>query len=211
MESTETEVQAPEEPPEAVSTIPGNDPRRTDHSFVPEGSGARPASRPLTDEVKTIDMDTAEKRGGPEQEMASLREDMGITETVDPLKALLESPVGPESGIWKCRRLNTEFKIRSLDNDAYASAQEEATRYARNRRTGRMEKDIDGATLSFLVCVAGTTSPNFNDQALLKRYHAIGARDAVKKALLPGEIDQLAEKILQLSGFDEDIEEQGKD
>lgn len=213
MESTETEVRH-EDPPETVNEVVSAEPKASqssDHSFVPEGSGARLAARPLTDEVKNIDLDTAEKRGGPEQEMAALREDMGITETVDPLKALLEAPIGPQSGVWKCPRLNTEFTIRSLDNDAYAEAQEEATRYARNRRTGRMEKDIDGATLSFLVCVAGTTNPNFNAEPVKARFHAMSARDAVKKALLPGEIDKLAEKILQLSGFDEDVEEQGKD
>lgn len=209
MESTETEARH-EDPPETVDEVVQAQ-QSSDHSFVPEGSGARLAARPLTDEVKNIDLDTAEKRGGPEQEMAALREDMGITDTVDPLKALLEAPIGPQSGVWKCRRLNSDFKIRSLDNDAYAEAQEEATRYARNRRTGRMEKDIDGATLSFLVCVAGTTNPNFNAEPVKARFHAMSARDAVKKALLPGEIDQLAEKILQLSGFDEDVEEQGKD
>jgi hypothetical protein len=187
------------------------DPPDTAHTIVPEGSLARPASEPLTDEVLQIDPQVAEKRDGPEAQMSALREEMGITETVDPLMALLNAPIGPQKSTWKSKRLGVEFEIRSLNNDDYAKAQEQATRFVRNRRSGRMEKDVDGATLSFLVCVAGCVNPNFESQEVKKRFNAMNAQDALKKGLLPGEIDQLAEKILQLSGFDEDVEEQGKD
>jgi hypothetical protein len=197
MEGSKTQV-APE-PPETV------------HSIVPEGSVASPAAVPLSDEILEIDPEVAEKARGAEAELDKLRQDMGITQNVDPLTALLNSPVGPETGVWRCSRLKVDFKIRSLNNDAYAKAQEQATRFVRNRRTGRMEKDVDGAALSFLVVVSGTTNPDFNDQRVLSKYKALGPQDAVKKALLPGEIDALAEKILQLSGFDEDVEDQGKD
>jgi len=63
-----------------------------------------------------------------------------------------------------------------------------------------------------LVCVYGTTNPNFQSQQLLKHYSAASSRHAVRAALLPGEVDGLAEKILQLSGYneDEDMEETGK-
>lgn len=196
MDQTPTPV---EEPPKTVKTI------------VPEGSVATPPAAPLTDKVQDIDPQVAEKRGGAEQELENLRADMGITENVDPLQALLKAPIGPQSGDWPCRRLGVTFKIKSLDNEVYAKAQEQATRFVRNRRTGRMEKDIDGAMLSFLVVVAGCTNPSFENQQVLAKYKSMGPQDAVKKALLPGEVDGLAEKILQLSGFDEDVEEQGKD
>lgn len=195
---SKTKVASVEEPPETV------------HSVVPEGSVARVAAAPLSDEVLNIDPEVAEKVKGPEAELDALRQDMRITQTVDPLQALLNSPVGPQEGIWRCTRLGVDFKLRSLSNDLYAQAQEQATRFVRNRRTGRMEKDIDGASLSFLVVVSGTSSPDFTDQRLLQKYKAMGPQDAVKKALLPGEIDAIAEKILSLSGFDEDVEEQGK-
>lgn len=195
-----------------AAPAPRQEPPETAHSIVPEGSVAMPAAEPLTDpdDVPNIETQVAEKANSPQVELESLREDMGITENVDPLEALLSSPIGPQTGTWRCRRLKTSFQLRSLDNATYAKAQEQATRYVRNRRSGRMEKDVDGSTLSFLVVVEGVTHPSFHDQNLLKKYNALGPQDAVKKALLPGEIDQLAEKILALSGFDEDVEEQGK-
>lgn len=199
MEGSKTQVAPVQEPPETV------------HSVVPEGSVAQPAAQPLSDDVLEMETETAEKAKGPEAELDRLRQDMGITTSVDPLMALLNSPVGPQEGTWKCQRLKVDFRIRSLSNESYAKAQDQATRFVRNRRTGRMEKDIDGAALSFLVVVSGTTNPDFNDQRLLSKYKALGPQDAVKKALLPGEIDALAEKILALSGFDEDVEDQGKD
>jgi XkdN-like tail assembly chaperone len=197
----------------APTKAPREEPPETAHSIIPEGSVAEPAAEPLlpADEVINIETETAEKVSGPQAQMDQLREDMGITENVDPLQALLNAPIGPQTGTWRCRRLGTTFSIRSLDNASYAKAQEQATRYVRNRRTGRMEKDVDGATLSFLVVVEGVTNPSFKDQNVLKKFESIGPQDAVKKALLPGEIDQLAEKILALSGFDEDVEDLGKD
>lgn len=209
MDSTTTKAE--EEAARMLASAQRPEPPEMAHSIVPEGSVAREAAVPLTDDVLPITPEVAEKRDGPEAQMAQLREDMNITETVDPLMALLQAPIGPQFATWKSRRLKVNFQIRSLDNDAYAKAQEQATRFVRNRRTGRMEKDVDGATLSFLVCVSGCVAPNFEAQEVKKKYNAMNAQDAVKKALLPGEVDQLAEKILQLSGFDEDVEEQGKD
>lgn len=213
MDSTTDAPVAPAPVKAKAAPAPRPEPPETAHSIVPEGSVAMPAAESITDpdDIPNIDTEVAEKASSPQVQLEELRQDMGITENVDPLQALLDSPIGPQTGTWRCRRLKVDFRLRSLDNASYAKAQEQATRYVRNRRSGRMEKDVDGSTLSFLVVVEGVTHPSFNDQNLLKKYNALGPQDAVKKALLPGEIDQLAEKILALSGFDEDLEDQGKD
>jgi hypothetical protein len=196
-----------------MSDTPSDPPEGGVTTIVPPGSEAREAAQPYTEEVLDIDPEVAERRGGPEQEVAQVRETLGVTENVDPLQALLNAPTGPQTGTWFCKRLNVNFQIKSLDNDVYGKVQEESTRFVRNRRTGRMEKDIDSPTMSMLVCAYGTTTPSFTSQTVLKRYNAASPRHAVKAALLPGEVDKLAEKILNLSGYDEedDLEEAGKD
>lgn len=175
---------------------------------IPEGSIAIPAEDPLTDEVIEVDTDVAEKDAG---EMDAVREQLGITPLVDPLHALLNAPVGPVLGKWACPRLNTEFTVRALDSHEFTQIQERATRFTRNKRTGRMDRDLDATLMSLLVCLDGTVNPNFRDPQLAQRYPNVKSHEIVSIALLPGEVDSLASKILTLSGFDEELEETGKD
>lgn len=178
------------------------------------GDAASPAAEPLSSDVLDIDTEIAESKEA--KALTEVREQLGITEAVDPLKAILEAPVGPVEGEWHAKRLGTTFKIRALNSREYNQIQDRATRWTRNRRTGRNERDLDPTAMSLLVCAAGTTNPNFNTNApaLKKKYGLDPARrvdELVSIILLPGEIDSLAEKILNLSGYEEDLEDLGKD
>jgi hypothetical protein len=160
--------------------------------------------------VHDIDLDSADSK--QLQELQDLREDMGITELVDPLQALLQAPLGPPQSTWHCKRLKTDFVVRGLTSKEYAAAQEQSTRWNRNKRTQRVERDLDATKLSLLICLHGSVNPNFRDPAVLAKFGVQGApHEAVGAALLPGEIEALAEKVLDVSGFEQDLEEQGKD
>lgn len=180
-----------------------------DELLIPEDSVATPADDPLTDEVIEVDTDVAERKD--ENDMQEVRDQLGITELVDPLNALLNAPIGPVLGKWACPRLNTEFTVRALDSHEFTSIQERATRFTRNKRTGRMDRDIDATVMSLLTIATGSVNPNFADAALLKRYPNKQAHEIVSASLLPGEVDSLANKIMILSGFSEELEEAGKD
>jgi hypothetical protein len=179
------------------------------HDQLDTESVANDAIEPLTDEVLEYDSEISE--GKEEAELQEVREKLGVTDMVDPLRALLDAPVGPVTSGFPVPRLNTEFQIKALTSREYNAIQERSTRFTRNKRTGRMDRDLDATTMSLLVCLAGTVHPNFQDSQLTKRYPNMQPHEIVATSLLPGEVDNLATKILSLSGFDEELEDTGKD
>ena len=178
---------------------------------IPEGSVAQPAVDPLDEDVLEVDTETADGGGQEAGELQSVRDDLGITELVDPLQALLDAPLGPVLGAWSCPRLNTEFTIRALDSTEFNQIQERSTRFTRNKRTGRMDRDIDATTMSLVTIAAACVNPDFRSSELAKRYPNRQSHEIVSASLLPGEVDSLANKIMVLSGFNDDLEDAGKD
>ena len=182
---------------------------RDEYSTIPEGSLAEPAIEALDDEILEVETDDAQAKDSTE--INDVRDRLGVTEMIDPLRALLDAPVGPVTSTWACSRLNTEFVVKAMSSRDYNQVQERATRFTRNKRTGRMDRDLDATVMSLLVCALGSVTPDFTDPQLAQRYPNMQAHDIVSACLLPGEVDSLASKILTLSGFDEDLEETGKD
>lgn len=178
-------------------------------NFVPEGSLAEPALDPLIDDI--VEVDTEDAQSKEAMDIEQVRDELGVSHMIDPLKALLDAPIGPVTSKWGCPRLHTEFEIKALTSREYNQIQERATRFTRNKRTGRMDRDLDATLMSLLVCLDGTVSPNFRDPQLAERYPNAKSHEIISVALLPGEVDSLASKILSLSGFDEELEETGKD
>jgi hypothetical protein len=179
------------------------------YSTIPEGSLAEPAIEALDNEILEVESDDAQTKDAVE--MSEVRDRLGVTEMIDPLRALLEAPTGPVTSTWSCPRLQTEFVVKAMTSREYNQVQERATRFTRNKRTGRMDRDLDATIMSLLVCSLGTITPDFKDPQLASRYPNMQSHDIVSACLLPGEVDSLASKILTLSGFDEDLEETGKD
>lgn len=169
-----------------------------------------PATEPIHTEPLTYDAQDAE-RAAQVTQMQEARDLIGVTEVVDPLQALLAAPVAPPESEWTCHRLKTTFRIRAITNKEYGEVQDQATRFTRNRRTGRMDKDLDATLMSLLTVVKGSISPDFTDIRFRQKYHVPTIHEAVAGALLPGEVDALAAKILKISGFDDELEEAGKD
>lgn len=176
---------------------------------IPEGSVAQPTADPLDDDVLEVDTDIAD--GKEAREMQAVRDELGVTELVDPLQALLEAPIGPVLGSWPCPRLNTEFTVRALDSTEFNQIQERSTRFTRNKRTGRMDRDIDATTMSLVTIASASVNPDFRSPELAKRYPNRQPHEIVSASLLPGEVDSLANKIMVLSGFNDDLEDAGKD
>lgn len=170
---------------------------------------AQPAEDPVTDEVLEYDSEAAESKEA--SDMTEVREQLGVTELIDPLRALLDAPIGPVTSSFALPRLKTQFDIKALSSREYNAIQERSTRFTRNKRTGRMDRDLDATTMSLLVCVTGTVHPDFRSAELSKRYPNMQPHEILSASLLPGEVDNLASQILTLSGFNEELEEAGKD
>lgn len=137
---------------------------------------------------------------------------MGVGDGVDPVDALLNAPrVVDTDRVW-IKRLNTWFTVQAIDDDRkYDKLVERCTRIVRNRRGGGRSREVDGRRLAKLTVVEYTVHPGFKPnkdgfEALSERYKTNEPENLVSEALYIGEIDALADKILDISGFADDLE-----
>lgn len=93
------------------------------------------------------------------------------------------------------------FKIKAMSGEAYASYRKEALRVT--------AKGVDFDTKRFneLVVINHTIDPNFRDAEAVKAAGCVTPEQYLYRSLLAGEIDALAAKISELSGFNTTIEE----
>ena len=100
---------------------------------------------------------------------------------------------------YRLKRLSREhggdvvFKLRALP-------------YSRVGEIRRMDEESQ----SIHIILAGTVSPNLKAQALLDKYGAATPAELLEKMLLPGEIDDVALRIEQLSGYKSPVLEEVK-
>lgn len=126
------------------------------------------------------------------------------------LDALLGAkPVSEITTTVAMERLGTEFKVKALSMDDITALREEATNYTGQGKN--LVANINEEALGLLMIVAATIEPNFKDKAILTHFDAKTASQAVKKALLPGEFNELSMAVTQVSGLNpasaEEIEE----
>ena len=95
-----------------------------------------------------------------------------------------------------------KFVVRPMTVDEHSD-------YMKRCRTKINKKgmDFDSAKFYLLIVAGQTVSPNFSDAELLKKAGCTTATDLIKKKLLSGEIQDIADKICNISGFDNDIQE----
>jgi len=80
----------------------------------------------------------------------------------------------------------------------------------RNRCKGKINKQgmvFDSGKFNLLIITGQTTDPNFSDVEFLAEAGCETAKDFISKKFLAGEIADIAEKIIDISGFDSDINE----
>lgn len=157
-------------------------------------------------EVTEIDEDASE--------LEQARGLIGASEVENPLTALLNwDHTKPIQDVWHSRRFGVDFVYEAFtDDQAYDAIVERATRYVK-RRSGPRQREIDNRKLSKLVVLEGVVSPPLSPhrdreafQQLAAKYGSEDPEVLVGRILLPGEIDLLAEKILTLSGYEDDLE-----
>ncbi|TCP57977.1 XkdN-like tail assembly chaperone [Tumebacillus sp. BK434] len=130
---------------------------------------------------------------------------------VDPLEALLsvDADKSPEDDVY-LKRLNAKFRVRGPKQSEYKATLERCV-----KETGKgknLRRSLDTDMFQKLLVHTFTVSPNLADPKLAEKYGALVAEEVVEKALLPGEVDKLAERILELGGYgeDDDLVEEAK-
>lgn len=72
---------------------------------------------------------------------------------------------------------------------------------------GKTEEKFDGNEFDAGLIVAATTNFDWNNKGLLDSAKASDGKQFIRKKLLAGEISSITDKILELSGFNSELEE----
>lgn len=124
-----------------------------------------------------------------------------ITETVDvpiiPPKGAKTAPVIP-------------WTLKVLDDETMDDLRERATKTVKRGR--QRERELNFRLFNSLLVGEATVEPNLRDSRLLGKFGSMEPHKMLRKLLLPGTITKLADKVMELGGYDDDeLVEAGKD
>lgn len=108
------------------------------------------------------------------------------------------------------------FRIRGLTEKEYNECREKATKYVTNRRLGglRLPQDTDAAMFrSYLIYKATIEEDRekiWDNKEAWERLGVLSGPELIDKVLMAGEKAMVIDKIDQLSGYEEELEEVAK-
>ena len=94
-----------------------------------------------------------------------------------------------------------KVKIGALSSDEYAEIMKKSRKM--NTRKGTVE--FDDNTFNLNIASSKLLEPDFSNAEFLAKANCSTAKEFMSRKLLPGEIREISNKILELSGFDTDI------
>lgn len=122
----------------------------------------------------------------------------------DIINKLMEPTEVPEATYF-IDRIGIPVTLKGLSEKEINRIKKQCT-YTRKERGRRIEK-LDDEEFNAALIESATVSPNWNDSRLLDALKASDGKQVIKKKFLAGETSAMGDKILELSGFDEELEE----
>lgn len=102
-------------------------------------------------------------------------------------------------------RLKIKLELKGLTEKEISSIRKECT--TRKKVRGVWEENLNNAEFDAGLIVAATTNFDWNNPKLLQSKNVSEGTQFVRRKLLAGEITNLVNKILDLSGFNDEIED----
>ncbi|WP_217596575.1 hypothetical protein [Cohnella sp. GbtcB17] len=130
--------------------------------------------------------------------------DIGQMTEEQVLQRLLDADTLPERTVL-LERLGIPVKIRGLTGKQVFSIRERCTE--RKERRGQTVERLDEELFNVSLIAASTVSPSWGDGKLLAKFSASSAEEVVKRILLAGELSALGDVVLDLSGFNTELED----
>lgn len=128
--------------------------------------------------------------------------------SAEPAEQIQDVMLPPRKGTTKDLKLT----LRSVTESEWDEIrqQSEKTRPSANRqqrrsRRGNDEPEMDNALMARLLVKKATTNVNWNDATLRQKFKAQAGEDVIKAVLLYGEVANLAQIVMEISGFEEDL------
>lgn len=100
------------------------------------------------------------------------------------------------------------FKIRALSQEENARISRQSMRLVRGGKRG--EKELDTEVYTNRIIVAATIEPDFSSEAMCKAYGTMDPIEVPGKMLYAGEYKRLMDAIMELSHFNDDMEDEAK-
>jgi hypothetical protein len=122
----------------------------------------------------------------------------------DIINKLMEPTEVPEATYF-VERIGIPITLKGLSEKEINRIKKECT-YTRKERGKRIEK-LDDEEFNAALIETATVNPNWNDSRLLDALKASDGRQVIRKKLLAGETAAIGDKVLELSGFDNELEE----
>lgn len=102
-------------------------------------------------------------------------------------------------------RLQIKLELKGLTEKEISSIRKECS--TRKKNKGVWEEKLNNAEFDAGLIIASTTNFNWNNQKLLDSLNVSDGKQYIRRKLLAGETTNLVNKILDLSGFNDEIEE----
>lgn len=110
----------------------------------------------------------------------------------------------PESTI-QIPRIGIEVEVKALTQREINQIRKECM--TREKENGKYVKKVNNNEYDAGIIVGATTNFNWNNPKLLESVNASDGKAYIQRKLFPGEISFLVNKILELSGFNDEIQE----
>jgi len=145
----------------------------------------------VTKENKNLEIEMTE------EEILEMTEDEIINKLLEPTEV-------PER-TYMIDRLGIPVTLKGLSEREIQRIRRECTVERKHR--GQRIKELNEEEFNAALIEAATVSPNWSDKRLLSNLKLSSGREVVKRKLLAGEMMALADKVMELSGFDDELEE----
>lgn len=122
----------------------------------------------------------------------------------DMINRLLEPSEVPER-TYIMDRLGITVTLKGLSEKEIQRLRRECTTEKKTR--GQRIKELNDEEFNAALIEKATVKPNWNDKRLLSQLGLSSGREVIKRRLLAGEMVALGDKVMELSGFDDELEE----
>lgn len=102
-------------------------------------------------------------------------------------------------------RIGIPLTLKGLSSKEISTIRKECT-YSRKVK-GNTEEKLDGSEFDAGLIVAATTNFNWKAPELLEHHKASDGKQLIRKMLLAGEISSITGKIMEVSGYNDELEE----
>ncbi|MHB9946419.1 hypothetical protein CF095_13650 [Clostridium botulinum] len=133
-----------------------------------------------------------------DEEILNMKEEDIINRLLEPTKA-------PEATYF-ISRVGIPITLKGLSEKEINRIRRECT-YTRKERGGRKIEKLDDEEFNAALIEAATVSPNWNNSKLLDALKASDGKQVIKKKFLAGEVSAIGDKVLELSGYNDELEE----